>query len=207
MSYLALSRRIAAYLIARTGTSVPEDVLAYAAEVLFLNLLSVILALLFALMAGVALETLFCLGAVAIIRFFAGGAHSTSPARCTIVTGLVFPLLGVVAQRVGVLSPAVAGRLPVVACVLGLIAMTVFAPVDSPAAPIISRQRRMWLRSGSIIAVALLSAVALVLGNSALRASISLGILWSAFILTPAAHRLFCIIDSVSLPRRGGVRK
>jgi accessory gene regulator B len=206
MSYLALSRRIAEYLVTRTNAHVGEDVLAYAVEVLFLNILSVILALLLAHWAKVLLETLFCLGTVAVLRFFAGGAHSASAARCTIVTGSVFPSLGFVAQRIAALSPAAAGRLPVVACVLGLIAMTMFAPVDSPAAPIISRQRRRRLKSGSIITVALLSTVALVLGNSALRASISLGILWSGFILTPAAHKLFCIIDSLNLQERGGVR-
>lgn len=202
MSYLALSRRIAKYLVTRTNAHVGEDVLAYAVEVLFLNILSVVLALLLAHWAKVLLETLFCLGTVAVLRFFAGGAHSASAARCTIVTGSVFPSLGFVAQKIAAVSPAVAGWLPVVACVLGLIAMTVFAPVDSPAAPIISRRRRMWLRSGSIIAVALLSAVALVLDSSALRASISLGILWSAFILTPAAHRLFCLIDFLFVRRR-----
>lgn len=206
MSYLAPSRRIATYLVARTGTSVPEEVLAYAAEVLFLNLLGVILALLLAFPAGVSRETLFCLGTVAILRSFAGGAHSTSPIRCMIITGLVFPALGFVAQRCGILGPSATGRLLAAACGLGLIAVALFAPVASPAAPIVSRRRRMWLKTGAIVATVLLSAAGLVLGGGAWRASISVGIFWSAFILTPAAHRLFCLIDSLILKERGGAR-
>lgn len=199
MSYLNLSKSIARYLITKTGASVEEGILAYAAEVLFLNILSVVVALLLASWARVLPETLCCLGVVAVIRPFAGGAHSTSAARCTAVTGVVFPSLGLAARRIALLSPVSATWLPLVALALGLTAAASLAPVDSPAAPIISSQRRARLKAGAIVTVGLLSATAFFLVDGALRVSLSLGILWSAFILTPAAHGLFRFIDSLSL--------
>lgn len=205
MSYLGLSRRIARLLLTQTGTGVPEEVLAYAVEVLLLNVLNVTVALVLAAWARVLIETIFCLGTVAILRFFAGGAHNASPARCTLVTGLVFPLLGTAARRMVGFSPTLIGWLPVVAFILGLISMLAFAPVDSPVAPIISGERRKRLKAGAIISTVLLAAVAFALKNSVLRASISLGILWSAFILTPIGQELFRLIDSLNWSWRGGV--
>lgn len=204
MSYLGLSTRIARYLATRTGTSVPEAVLEYAVEVLFLNVLNVSTALLLASWVGVLPETTFALGTVAVLRFFAGGAHNASPALCAAVTSLVFPLLGIAARRLVASGPALGNELLAATFLLGLLAMVAFAPVDSPAAPIISRQRRTRLRAGSIVAIVLLAAIASALGNDTLQVSLSLGILWSAFIITPAGHKLFRFIDSLSWPRGGG---
>lgn len=205
MSYLALSKRAACYLARSTGRRASEDVLAYAIEILFLNLLSVGVALSLAFWAGALWETLFSMGTVAIIRFFAGGAHSKSAVRCTIVTGIIFPTMGLTTQRIVALDPAVSAWLSVAALLLGITAVVAFAPVDSPAAPIISKQRRGRLKAGSIITVAALTVVALAVVNGSLKISVSLGILWSAFILTPAACRVFYFIDSVNLRGRGGV--
>lgn len=199
MSYLVVSRRIAKYLVTKVHTGVSENVLAYAVEVLYLNLLSVLAAVVLSLFLGVPMETIFCLGTVAVTRFFAGGAHSGSPARCTAVTGLVFPSLGFLAQRVAMANQALASYMPALAVVLGLAAMVAFAPVDSPAAPIISEHRRMQLRTGSIITTVLLAAIAVALSQNTLSAAISLGVIWSAFILTPVAHQLFHFIDSLHL--------
>lgn len=205
MSYLVLSRRIARYLVTRTNTHVPEDVLAYAVEVLLLNTINVIVALLLGFCVRALPETMVVIAVVALVRAFAGGAHSTSRVRCTIVTGLVFPLLAVSAKTIVGFNSFLALGLLALAFSLGITATVAFAPVDSPAAPIISQRRRNRLKSGSIVMVVLLSVVGLTLAGDTFRASISLGILWSAFILTPTGHKLFQFIDSLRIARRGGV--
>lgn len=207
MSHLGLSTRIAHHLVTRTSTSVPEVVLTYAIEVLFLNVLNVSVALLLAAWARVLPETTAVLVAVAVLRFFAGGAHNATPARCAVVTGLVFPLLGIAAQRLVASGTALTDELLAAIFLIGLLAMVAFAPVDSPAAPIISSQRRARLKACSVIAEVILAAIASVLGNNTLRVSLGLGILWSAFIITPTGYKLFRLIDSLSWPRGGGERK
>lgn len=207
MSYLGLSRRIAGYLSTRTATRVSEDVLAYGVEVVLLNTANVLVTVFLGLWAKALPETLVVMATVAAVRTFAGGAHSASRVRCTMVTGSVFPLLAIASIAVSGLNPVLPMGLLTAAFILGIVAMVTFAPVDCPAAPIISQARRKRLKNGSVFMVTLLTGLALVLANRTLGVAISLGILWSAFVLTPAGHKLFQFIDSLGIWWRGGEKK
>jgi len=83
MNYLFFSTKIANFLVKRTNiSSDKEEVLAYAVEVLGLNLLNFGMSLLVGYIFGVIPGTLLCLFTVFAIRVFAGGAHSDSAWRC-----------------------------------------------------------------------------------------------------------------------------
>jgi accessory gene regulator B len=205
MAYLPHSRKAARFLASKANASAEtEEVMAYAIEVLSLNLLNVILSLLCAYLLGLVVETIAALLVVSTVRFFSGGAHSNSPLRCTVVTVLLFPAIAATAAMFSYFGPTIVNTLTIVSVITGVTLVYYLAPVDSPGAPIISLQRRKKLRLGAMVTL-MLWAIVLILPNGLLplgvRGSISLAILWSAFILTRSGHNLFRWIDMLGVAK------
>lgn len=209
MSYLSFSRRWAGFLATKTKLdSEKELVLAYVIEVLFLNLGNLTLTLLLGFLLGVLPGTAACLLTVAIFRHTAGGAHSSSPLRCAMVTIIVFPCLALLALAFSQVDQLYSDLLSGLAVLVGLVAIILLAPVDSPAAPIISPVRRRKLKFLSILAIILVAAVIMVLRYSTLdyaleiQLCIALSLLWVSFILSRAGHLLMMFIDTINIPKR-----
>jgi len=209
LSYLSFSRNLARHLAANTGISQEkETIITFGIEVLVLNLVNVLLALLLGLLLGVLPLTAACLGTVALFRHTAGGAHASSPWRCAIITTLIFPTLALLATYLAHFGYNFSIVLSVIAITLGLAAIIALAPVDNPAAPIISTVRRKRLKALSFIVLILLTGIIVALGQTgwsqatAFRNGLSLSILWVSFILTKTGHRVFTYLDNVNFPLR-----
>jgi len=209
MSYLLFSTRIASYLVRKTNLNEEkEEVLAYAIEVLSLNLLNVTLSLLIGYLLGVLPGTLVCLLTVAAIRIFAGGAHSNSPWRCAAITALVFPIMGLIAKKTTIfIQPLAADTFMAVSFLISFAVIYTLAPVDSPSAPIKSKTRRKRLKFFSLSSFAIITfSVALInysiQSGKELQFYITFGVLWSSFILTPVGHKLFQTIDRLKILNR-----
>ncbi|MEW5953684.1 MAG: accessory gene regulator B family protein [Bacillota bacterium] len=209
MSYLSFSKRWAGYLATKTGlASEKEQILTYVIEVLFLNLANVILTLLLGLMLGVLPGTAACLLTVAIFRHTAGGAHSSSPLRCAMVTVMVFPCLALLASALAQVGQFYSDLLSGLAVFIGLMAIVLLAPVDSPAAPIISPLRRRRLKFLSILAIILVAALIAALRYSSLdytaeiQLCLALSLLWVGFILSRPGHLLMMFIDTIDIPTK-----
>ncbi len=208
MSYLFFSRRCASYLGRQTDLPAEQEtVLAYIIEVLVLNFLNIFFTLLLGAFLGVMPGTVTCLVIAILFRHSAGGAHSNSPLRCAIVTIAIFPLLALLGAYLSRLDQGVVDMLSAVAFGVGITAMIMLAPVDSPAAPIISPLRRKKLKYISITFVGLVIAAAMWLRGSQwqyaemVRACITLTLLWVSFMLTDWGHKIMTIIDSISLKK------
>ena len=205
MSYLIYSTKIAKYLVKKTNlTKEKEEVLAYAIEVLSLNLLNVGLTVLIGYLLGVLPGTLVCLLTVFAVRTFSGGAHSDSPWRCAAITALIFPIMALLAkQTMAFINPISIDIFLAASFITSLFTAFVLAPVDSPSAPIISVKRRRKLKLLSMLSltiigvIAVLSRYGFITGNTELHLCIAFGALWSSFILTPIGHSFFRAFDGL----------
>lgn len=211
MSYLAFSKSLAGFLTERAGYNHEKEViLTYIIELLVLNLGNVLLTLLAAKIFGVFPGTLACLITAVLFRHTAGGAHSSSPWRCAAVTITVYPAMAMLAVYLTRLGAGFIDVLSAAALLTGLLTIAALAPVDSPAAPIISPYRRKKLKILSL-AVFMLTAAAIIFFRqsetvyaSQIRVCLILTVLWVSFMLSNPGHRLMCLIDNIKFNKEVG---
>ncbi len=204
MSYLAISKSLAGFLTEKAGlTPEKEVVLTYAIEVLVINLGNILFTLVLAALLGVLPGTLSCLAAAFLFRHTAGGAHSRSPWRCAAVTITIFPAMALLAVFLAQFGGTFIDVLSAVALLTGLITITLLAPVDSPAAPIISPYRRKKLKFLSLAVFTMIAATIILLRwsdwayASQIQVCLILTVLWVSFMLSKQGHCLMCLIDRI----------
>ncbi len=199
-----LYRRLAFYLCQQNQLPAEKEYeLAYALEVLFINILNLTLTLLIGWLLGVLPGTAACLLVATAYRHTAGGTHARSPWICAAITMCVFPVLAWLGAQLAGL-PVVYTRVAAVAAfLLGIYAICRYAPVDSVQAPIISEARHRRLKKYSYLVIGILAAVMLLLevGSSmwlyarTLQMCGALTILWVSFNLTDTAAKLSQLLD------------
>ncbi len=206
MSYLTFSKSAARFLTEKTGLSPEKEIiLTYSIEMLALNLGNILFTLLLAALLGVLPGVLACLAAAFLFRHTAGGAHSNSPWRCAAVTIAVYPALALLAVFLAQYGQTFIDVLSTVGILTGLITIAVLAPVDSPAAPIISPRRRKKLKILSFAALAAVAAAIIFFRQSnfvyALQIQVCLviSVLWVSFMLGKPGHRLMCLVDRIKI--------
>lgn len=209
MSRLVFSRSWARYLAANSNLSQDKElIITYAIEVLVINLINVLLTLLLGLLLGVLPVTAACLASVFLFRHTAGGAHSKSPWRCAMITVIIFPTLAFIATFLSQFNRISGDVISALAVLTGITAVLVLAPVDNPAAPIISPVRKKRLKLLSLMAVILIATAIIILGQVgweqalAFRNGLSLSLLWISFVLSKTGHRAINFIDGINLTQR-----
>ena len=196
------AQRLARYLAKELSLDEEKaDVLRFGAESVLSTLLATLAVVITAWLLGCLPETLVALGAYAVVRNFAGGAHCSTPWRCSASSALMFPALG---KSAVVLSPHIPGSELYFVLVAGAVTLCLaakLAPVDNPVNPILDRERSKRLKKYSIIAVLIVSAVLVgllpVFSSPALVPAGGLGLVCSAFVLTRPAHLLTDALDRV----------
>jgi len=206
LSYLSFSKRWANYLTVKTGLSHEKElVLTYVIEVLTLNLLSIAVALILGMLLGVLPGTAAGIAIAFLFRHSAGGAHSNSPWRCGIITVTVYPAIALLAMKLSMLDKSYADVLTALAIIVGLSAIILLAPVDSPAAPIISPARRKRLKISALIIMLILSMLLIVLSQNEwiyarqLQLCIAVCVIWLSFMLTRQGHKVFSYVDNIKI--------
>lgn len=203
MSYLRFCTKLAAGLGKIHGLGQDKQTeLAYAIEVLFLNILNVILVLTLGWILGVFWGTLTCLLTMAAFRHNAGGGHSESPWRCAFVTMLVFPSLALASRYLNNWPVVYQDLLSLVSVLVGLSFIHKFAPVENPKSPI-SSSRRKRLRNTALIIMCIAATIIVGLKfsqwekASEIRFCLVLCIFWFSFNLTPLGISLWSLIDKI----------
>jgi accessory gene regulator B len=201
-----LSRELAANLADKHQLDqVKQAEMAYGIEIVALNIANAILTLTLGWVMGVFWGTLTCLLTIAAFRHNAGGGHSESPWRCAAVTMVVFPLLALAAKQISIWQPLYLNILSVLSISLGFALIIIYAPVDSPKAPIVSPLRRKRLKIWAISIMTIIAAIVIFLRFSSLNQAseismcLTLSLLWVSFNLTPWGHRLWTFIDIASI--------
>lgn len=208
MSYLAVSKSVAGFLNKKAGFDQEKEVvLAYAIEMLVIYLGNILFTLLLAALLGVLPGVISCLIAAFLFRHTAGGAHSNSPWRCAAVTITVYPAMALLALIMAKLGTAFIDALAAVAVLIGLLTIAALAPVDSPAAPILSPYRRKKLKILSLAVYTMIVSAIIILHWSdwayapQIRVCLVLTVLWVSLMLSKPGHCLMFLIDNIKLKK------
>lgn len=195
-------RRIAGWMRAAGDlTEDQEEVVGYALLHLLLSVASTAGILLLSWGLRVFVPGVLCAAAAASLRLMSGGAHYSSPGRCTLMAVLTFPSLAWVAARIPdtlvgpCAGPAMAFTM---ACVL------LYSPVASENKPLPPSRRPVFRTAGFVVALAWAAVMLYVTGaeHPALTAAISAGLAWQALSLTPTGRLVYHRLDQALQLRR-----
>ncbi|OPY55850.1 MAG: Accessory gene regulator protein B [Pelotomaculum sp. PtaU1.Bin035] len=205
-------KKLSRYLIVNSGLPLEQEpVFVYAFEVLASNITNIVLSILLGWLFGVLPGTVSCLITIFLFRHTAGGAHCSSPWRCTVITVSVFPLLALLASYFSV-KQQYADILTALSLIIGLIAIMRLAPVENKAAPILSELRRKRLKVASLLVLFLIAAIvsiarwSLYVNAKEIQLCVAFSILWVCLMLTSFGHRLLFFVDGVVIPKRREVK-
>ncbi len=200
-----LYRRMAFYLCQQNRLPPEKEYeLAYAMEVLLINILNLLLTLLVGFLLGVLPGTVVSIMVAAAYRHTAGGAHARSPWICAAATMIVFPSLAYLGTYLAAGPDIISRIIAAAAALVGIYAIYRFAPVDSAQAPIISPDRRKRLKRYSYVVIGILISAMLILEVISfwrlyaitIQVCAALTIMWVSFNLTDTAASFWCLLDN-----------
>lgn len=198
------SERWAMFLTSQTGQNdETEAVLTYAIEVLAITVINIVLTLGLGWLLGVFFGTVASLLTAVLVRHTAGGAHSSSPIRCAIITVIIFPALALLAKQLAAFNPFIADLLCIIMVLISWFLIWRFSPVENENAPIISSKRRRSLRTLSFLAFIIVCICIAFIKQSVytwaadVYISIALGLMWSTFNLSYPGHTLMLFLDGI----------
>lgn len=187
------ARQISNQLVKAVGGS--EDmaqICAYGLEYLLVIIANISSVFLCGFITGTLPLTATAAISAALLRNVSGGAHFSSPWRCSLMSGVIAVLLG----WLGALLPANVYASSII-CLASVGLVILYAPVDSPAKPIKPQQKPYFRKVSIIVALAIwfvgirYSSTHPDLVNAAI-----LGMLWQALSLTPAGAYMYQQVDA-----------
>ncbi len=188
MSYSGFSTRISSYLARELNYSDEQKaILAYAVESILITVLGFVIIMSVGLLLRAPYETFFTAVAAGTLRKFSGGAHFSTPGKCLLTGGVVYPLFGLTVKNVlmDYVKEPMFLTVVLTAAVVSFYIVVKYAPVDSVNKPIVSPEFRKKLSRASIITVLVFYAVAFLNYSTNLGLSILGGILLQAVTLLP----------------------
>lgn len=184
-----------------------EEVIAYGAFNFIQTTWCVFMVLLLGMIFKVPLKALIISFSISILRKYSGGAHSTSPNRCALIGAIVSVGLALFVeytyQLVNLSWIVIAA---VFTFLFAYYNIYKYAPVDSPAKPIVSEKSRQRMKKKSILTINILVFLIIMLsincfavGNKyylSIAVCICLGVLWQVLTLTPKGYLVLSNIDT-----------
>lgn len=200
---MSLNKRIASYMGDTLNLdSDNREIVAYSLELIFHTAATVFLVLLIAWLIGPLKEALILLIVMFLFKNFAGGAHCSSAARCTILSMFLIPFLAelsFIAGRHLAFKPLI--FLTFLCVVISFAIVYKLAPFE--LMPIVSarhRQNRRNLTFLFLILIAILQIIFIALipaKTASFIVAIDISILWQAFMLTKPGNALVNCYDKL----------
>lgn len=188
MSYSRPSLKISEYLAAEMNYDEEiRSILAYALDSIFLTMGGFITIWVFGIFLGVFRQTLVAAIAGGVLRLFSGGTHCSTPLKCMLTGTVLYTFVGWGAANIYVLRPDkfVLSVSMYILAMVSLIIVAKYAPVDSPAKPIVSVDYRNKLHKSSIIITLVLITMMLINYQTIWEITISGGLFMQALSLLP----------------------
>ncbi len=198
-----LLTRVAAFLARETGRD--ADVLLFGLRLFWTSFSGYATLIAVGALLGILPHALIAGVTAAVLRVFSGGAHASSPGRCNLIGVTVFVALGLVVKFHGTLAALALKFLFPGLALIGLAIAYKYVPADTPGKPITSRVQKRYLRAVTFSLLLLWGVGGLlwVLGPLAgifspeVVLSMSLGLAWQLFTLTPLGYRVVEGVDSL----------
>lgn len=166
----------------------------------------IILVVIFGLIFNVVTEALIVSFSISILRKSSGGVHASSPGRCAVIGTIASVGMGLIAKCISI-SLDLYMIWGSIAFIWSYYIIFKLAPVDSPAKPIKSVEKRTRLKKNSmmILSVYLIIAITGIIYFYFIRNSrilvyslcLCMGMLWQVFSLTRCGHLVIGKLDKL----------
>ncbi len=130
-------------------SGIHRDIIAYGIKVFLNNIFGFAAIMITAAILGCLMHTFIAYVAVLPIKVFAGGRHTSNPVTCYLGSALVFVGIGLVSPKLTIVNDHITAAVICVA-LFGLIAISIYAPLDTTNKPIKPEQRKK-LRKCAIV--------------------------------------------------------
>lgn len=183
-----------------------EEIIAYGAFNLIQTAWCILLVLLFGAIFSVTVKAFIISLATSILRKYSGGAHSSSPNRCALIGAIISVGLALLIRyNNSFINFQVVIVIGVIIFALAYYVIYRYAPVDSPAKPIIKEITKKTMKKKSFFVLNILVVVVIVFLISCLTFGVKFllpivtciyaGILWQVLTLTPKGCLVLFKID------------
>lgn len=204
-----ISNSIASKIVAELNMdNDKKEVIAYGTFALLQAFISIFLIFIFGYLFNVAIEALIVLFTGSILRRYSGGAHATSPGRCTSIGVIICIVQAILISNIA--SKWVNFNITIILVLMIFIwsyyIIYKLAPVDSPSKPIKKEEKKKRMKKGSLITISgylIIVIFTILLAFSFEKATflvhalcISGGITWQVFTLTKIGHLALSKIDA-----------
>lgn len=188
MSYSRPSLKISEYLAAEMNyDEETRNILAYALDSILLTMGGFITIWVIGTLLGVFRQTLVAAIAGGVLRLFSGGTHCSTPLKCMLTGAALYTCVGWGAANIYTLQPDkfILFVSMFILAIVSFIMVAKYAPVDSPAKPIVSVDYRNKLYKGSVITTLVLMVMMLINYQTIWGIAISGGLFIQASSLLP----------------------
>ncbi|MGE5627770.1 MAG: accessory gene regulator B family protein [Solirubrobacterales bacterium] len=158
----------------------------YGAQVIFVNLVKLIILFLIASILRVANYTCIAIISFASIRIFASGIHADSNIKCTITNILLF--LGNVYFSMNIVLNK---YMNITILALSLLLVILYAPADTEDRPLLSKRLRKKLKIYSITITLFMGAMAIKCESDVFSNLIIFSVLEASLLITPISYYIF----------------
>lgn len=204
-----LANYLAGYITSELGLDNDrKEVIAYGTFAIVQTVYSIVLVIIFGFIFQVVLEALIVSFTGSILRKYSGGVHASTPSACTALGTIVCVGQGLLIKYI--IGSNISINMLLLLCLAtftwSFIEIYRLAPVDSPAKPITTIEKKKRMKKGSILILIiylLILATSIYLylcgrNKETLMYSLSLcgGILWQTFTLTSFGNKVFRNIDA-----------
>ena len=192
MPYSKISAKVSDYLAAELNYPADKrEIIAYALDSLILMIAGFTMVMAVGIVIGVPGAKFFAVLSGGLLRQLSGGFHFPAPLPCLVFGAAVYPLVswtGVQAFTHWGDKPVFAGGI-ISLCLVCLIMVGVFAPVDCAAKPIVSPIFRKKLKYSAIAVVSFFSIMALLYRETYIGISLVSGLTFQAMTLLPVLNK------------------
>ena len=167
---------------------------------------SIILVIIFGIIANVPIEALIVSFTISILRKSSGGVHASSPGRCGAIGTIISVGFGLIAKYIHLKINSIL-FVGIIIFLWSFYIIYKLAPVDSAAKPIKNQERRKKLKRSSIIILSVYLIIVIVniiyyyyTSNIIVltyTVCIYMGLVWQIFSLTKSGHLILGKIDAV----------
>lgn len=196
-----ISRIIAFKISSRISLKSEErEIVEYGLKVFLSEVFSLSILFIVLFVTGLIKTGMSILIAAGVLRKFSGGAHCSSPMRCTILGVMTVPLFAFSVERLLIFGENKLLAAAVCLNVLSLFNCLKYAPADSPQKPIneVSKKR---LKRGALLLISITSSVFLIAGyfsfyiDISFISAVSVGFFYQSITLTPVGYRFTVAMD------------
>lgn len=175
-----------------------QEILQYAFIITMNTLIGFVVIALVGGIFGVAKLALVAALTGGVLRTYSGGAHATSPARCSAIGAIAYVSLGIIAQLLTVKHTLLV--LFIITTLFAGWSIWSYAPAEAPGKPLGSRLHRQKLRQRAFITwgvwVIGFGLIFAQWGSSPWLIASCLGALWQSVTITPVGHKITAQLDS-----------